>query len=246
MKIALLVYDHFTALDIIGPYEILSQLPGADVCFVAKQRGPVTVDTGAFALVAPYALSEVSAADVLVVPGSSSGTLSAAADPALIGWIQQIHAGSQWTTSVCSGALLLAQAGLLRGLPATTHWGAMPILERMGGVPAPDQRMVRNGKVITAAGVSAGIDMALYLAGEIAGRERAEAIQLAAEYDPQPCFQAGHFSKASEPVRELAKKEMWKAALNARESWAMLRLVGQTFTSMARNKLRFTVEPPAA
>jgi putative intracellular protease/amidase len=245
MKIALLVYDRFTATDIIGPYEILNALPGAEVCFVAKERGPVMVDSGAFALVAPYSLADVAQADVLVVPGSSSGTMSAAADPALIAWVQQIHATSKWTTSVCTGALILAQAGILRGLPATTHWGGMKFLDRMGGaLPRPEERMVRNGKIITAAGVSAGIDMALYLAGEIAGREQAEAIQLMLEYDPRPCFQSGHMSKASEPVRALANKEMWKASLSARESWAILRLVGQSFTSLARRKLNFTIEAP--
>jgi putative intracellular protease/amidase len=245
MKIALLVYDRFTATDIIGPYEILNALPDAEVCFVAKERGPVVVDSGAFALVAPYALADLPEADVLVVPGSSSGTLSAAADPALIAWVQKIHEKSQWTTSVCTGALILAQAGLLHGLPATTHWGGLPILARMGARPQPNERIVRNGKIITAAGVSAGIDMALYLAGEIAGREHAEAIQLMMEYDPAPCFQAGHMSKASETVRALAKQEMWKASLNRRESWAILRLVGQRFTSLlGRNKIDFVIERP--
>lgn len=244
MRIALLVYDRFTATDIIGPYEILNALPDADLCFVAKERGPVMVDSGAFALVAPYALSDVPEADVLVVPGSSSSTLTAASDPELIAWIQRIHAKSRWTTSVCSGAVILAHAGLLSGLPAASHWAALSLLERMGALPQPRERIVRSGKIITAAGVSAGIDMALYLAGEIAGRERAEAIQLMIEYDPAPCFQAGHMSKASEPVRALAQKEMLKSALSPRESASLLRLAGQTFTNLAKRKFKFSIEHP--
>jgi transcriptional regulator GlxA family with amidase domain len=242
MKVALLVYDRFTATDIIGPYDILNGLPDVEIQFVAKQAGPVAVDSGAFALVAPYALSDVPRADVLVVPGSSCGTMEAAADREITDWVQQIHAHSQWTTSVCSGALILGAAGLLKGLPATTHWAAMPFLPRVGAEARPHERIVQNGKIITAAGVSAGIDMALFLVGQIAGRERAEAIQLMIEYDPQPLFHAGHMSKASEAVRQLAQREMLKASLTARESWALMRLLGRTFVSHARKKLTFSVD----
>ena len=199
MKIAFLIYDRFTALDIIGPYEILNGLPGVELQFVAKQAGPVMVDSGAFALVAPYALADVPRADVLVVPGSAA-TMEAASDRELTDWVRQIHAHTQWTTSVCSGALILGEAGLLRGLQATTHWAAMPFLARLGAEARPQQRIVHQGKIITAAGVSAGIDMALYLAGQIAGPERAETIQLAIEYDPQPPYDAGSPAKAPEEV----------------------------------------------
>jgi transcriptional regulator GlxA family with amidase domain len=242
MKIAFLVYDRFTATDIIGPYDILNQLPDAEIMFVAKQTGPVAVDSGAFALVAPYALSEVPRADVLVVPGSSSGTLEAAADREITDWVRQIHVHSQWTTSVCSGALILGEAGVLQGLPATTHWAAMPFLARVGAEARPQERIVRQGKVITSAGVSAGIDMALFLAGQIAGSERAEAIQLAIEYDPQPPYHAGHMSKASEPVRALARHEMLKASITRRESWALLRLTGRSFVSNVRKRLSFDLD----
>lgn len=241
MKIAFLLYDRFTALDIIGPYEVLNGLPDVELMFVAKQAGPVVVDSGAFALVAPYALDEVSEVDVLVVPGSSSGTLAAAADPALIGWIQRIHAGTRWTTSVCSGALLLGEAGLLRGLSATTHWAAMPLLARSGASAAPQQRVVRQGKVVTAAGVSAGIDMALFLAAELAGVERAQAIQLMIEYDPQPPFQMGHMSKADAAVRALAQREMLKLSVTPRESGALLRLLGRSFVANLRKRLPFSI-----
>ncbi|MDB4977254.1 MAG: DJ/PfpI family protein [Myxococcaceae bacterium] len=247
MRVALLVYDRFTATDIIGPYEVLNGLPGVEIQFVAKQAGPVAVDSGAFALVAPYGLADVTQADVLVVPGSSCGTLQAAADRELTAWIQHIHAGSQWTTSVCSGALILGEAGILRGLPATTHWAAMPLLARLGARALPRERVVREGKVITAAGVSAGIDMALFLAGLIAGDERAEAIQLMLEYDPQPPYQAGHISKARDQVRQLAGREMRAQSRTTPESWALMRLAGRSFVSNARNrKLSFRIEPRTA
>jgi transcriptional regulator GlxA family with amidase domain len=239
MIIAFLLYDRFTALDIIGPYEVLNGLPGVDVRFVAKHAGPVAVDSGAFALVAPYGIHDVTQADVLVVPGSASGTLQAAADRELMDWIRAIHGSSQWTTSVCSGAVLLGEAGILDGLAATTHWAAMPLLARFGAEPRPLERVVRRGKVITAAGVSSGIDMALFLAGQIAGDERAQAIQLMIEYDPRPPYAAGHMQKASAPVRALARREMLRASVTARESWALTRLAGRHFVSNARRRLGY-------
>lgn len=242
MKVAFLLYERFTALDVIGPYEVLNGLPDVEILFTAKEAGPVAVDSGAFALVAPYALSDVPEADVLVVPGSSSGTLQGAADRQLTDWICKIHERSQWTTSVCSGAMLLGQAGILRGLNATTHWAAMPFLAQLGVEVRPNQRIVRQGKVITSAGVSAGIDMALYLAGQIAGDERAEAIQLMIEYDPQPPYASGHMDKAREAVRSHAQREMLRQSLTARESWALARLAGRNFVSSARRKLSFRVE----
>ncbi|MDB4990381.1 MAG: DJ/PfpI family protein [Myxococcaceae bacterium] len=242
MKIALLVYEGFTALDLIGPYEVLNGLPGVELQFVGKRAGPVVVDSGAFALVAPYGIADVSQADVLLVPGSSCATLQAAADRELTDWIRAIHAHTSWTTSVCSGALLLGAADILRGLSATTHWAAMPLLAGVGAEARPKERVVRQGKVVTAAGVSAGIDMALFLAGEIAGRERAEAIQLMIEYDPQPPFSAGHMDKATPAVQSLARREMTRTSLTARESWALLRLAGRSFVSNTRKKLSFTVE----
>jgi transcriptional regulator GlxA family with amidase domain len=126
-------------------------------------------------------------------------------DDEILDWLRHAHLTSTWTTSVCTGALILAAAGILKGLPATTHWWKMGVLKIMGAKPQPDQRIVRSGKVVTAAGVSAGIDLALWLAGEIVGRERAEAIQLAIEYDPRPPFDSGSTKKASDEVRRLAK-----------------------------------------
>ena len=142
------------------------------------------------------------------VPGGPVAGQYARDGHAIVDWIRQAHRHTTWTTSVCTGALILGAAGILKGLPATTHWYKMNVLKVMGGKPQPQERIVRTGNIVTAAGVSAGIDLALWLAGEIAGQERAEAIQLTIEYDPHPPFDAGHMSKASKPVQKLAKKMM--------------------------------------
>jgi putative intracellular protease/amidase len=207
MDVAILLYEGLTALDAIGPYETLTLLPGARVRFVAKEAGAKRTDSGALALVADYSFDEVRSPDVIVVPGSANSTRSAMEDAATIQWLRAAHETSQWTTSVCSGALVLAAAGLLKGLKATTHWAAMPLLAAFGA-EAVQERVVRQGKIVTAAGVSAGLDMALYLAGEIAGAEAAQVIQLIMEYDPQPPFDAGSVEKATPSVVESARREM--------------------------------------
>ena len=203
MKIAILIYDGFTALDAIGPYEVLSCLPDAKVCFVAKERGPVRTHTNALSVMADYSLSEVPDPEVLVVSGGTKGTVVAAADEGILAWIRKVHETSQWTTSVCTGALLLGAAGLLKGLRATTHWYAKDLLAQFGAQYL-SERMVQQGKIITAAGVSAGIDMALTLAEQIAGKEMAQTIQLILEYDPQPPFNSGSLKKADPSTIEFA------------------------------------------
>ena len=194
MQIAVLLYDRFTALDAVGPYEILGRIPGAEVVFTAVRPGPVRSDLGSLALTADAALSEVTAPDVLLVPGGP-GTADLLADRAVLDWIRGVDAGTDWTTSVCSGSLLLAAAGLLTGRRATSHWIALEHLAALGAVPAPE-RVVVDGKYATAAGVSAGIDLALRLTGRIAGDETARAVQLVVEYDPQPPYDAGSTAKA--------------------------------------------------
>ncbi|MFE9370198.1 DJ-1/PfpI family protein [Streptomyces sp. NPDC006711] len=194
MLIAILLYDRFTALDAVGPYEILARLPGAEVVFAAAQRGPVRTDMGSLALTADRLLSEVTTPDILLVPGGP-GTAELLADRAVLDWIHTAARASTWTTSVCSGSLLLAAAGLLDGRRATSHWIALDHLERLGAIPS-SERVVFDGKYATAAGVSAGIDLALHLAGRIAGPKVAQAIQLAVEYDPQPPYAAGSISTA--------------------------------------------------
>jgi len=194
MDVVILLFDRFTALDAVGPYEVLRNLPGATVTFVAKEVGPVRTDSGALAITADKALRDVPAADVLVVPGGP-GQEQAMLDEAITSWIRAIDGTTQWTTSVCTGSLILAAAGLLEGKEATSHWLAAERLRDFGASPTL-MRVVEQGKVITAAGVSAGIDMGLRLAARIAGDDVAQMIQLGIEYDPQPPFDSGSPEKA--------------------------------------------------
>jgi putative intracellular protease/amidase len=203
MQIAIPIFERFTALDAIGPYEVLSRLPGARVTFIAKEAGPVRGDNDMLALTADAALSDMPAPDIVVMPGGY-GTRPLLADEQMLAWIRAAHETSQWTTSVCTGSLVLAAAGLLDGLEATTHWAARDELERLGARYV-EQRVVQHGKIMMAAGVSAGIDMALTLAAQIAGDDVAQAIQLYIEYDPQPPFDSGSPSKAPASVMDLAK-----------------------------------------
>ncbi len=195
MDIVIPLFDRFTALDAVGPYEVLSRLPGARVTFAAVEARPYTTETEMLTLSADAALADLPEPEVLVVPGGT-GTDTAVEDEALVAWIRAAHETSTWTTSVCTGSLLLGAAGVLQGLEATTHWIDMPELERYGARPI-EHRVVEQGKVITAAGVSSGIDMALTLAAHIAGEEVAKAIQLGIEYDPEPPFDSGSTAKAS-------------------------------------------------
>jgi putative intracellular protease/amidase len=203
MQIAIPLFDRFTALDAVGPYEVLTRLPGATVTFVAAERGVVRTDTGALGLEADRSFDELPGPDVLLVPGGI-GTRAALADERLLSWVRGAHEGSRYTTSVCTGSLVLAAAGILDGLDATTHWLAMDLLGKLGARPV-SERWVERGKVITAAGVSAGIDMALALAERIAGADVAQAIQLGIEYDPAPPFDSGSPAKAPEQVVALAR-----------------------------------------
>jgi putative intracellular protease/amidase len=194
MRIVIPLFDQFTALDAVGPYEVLCKIPGAEVIFAGAVRGPVRSDSGALAIVADASLQEIDSCEVLVVPGGP-GTRKMTTDETLIGWVRQIHPATQWTTSVCTGALLLGAAGLLEGLQATTHWAAAEELE-VFGAHYTARRVITEGKIVTAAGVSAGIDMALTLAARIAGDQVAEGIQLMIEYDPQPPFDSGSVVKS--------------------------------------------------
>lgn len=198
MRIAIGLYDDFTSLDAMGPYQVLSSLPDVEVTFVAAQAGPVTDDTGFLTVTARKSFAELPDPDVLLVPGGVT-TASLVPDHPIVPWIARAHRTTQWTTSVCTGALLLAGAGVLDGVDATTHWGALDDLARLGANPVRE-RVVRRGKIVTAAGVSAGIDMALTLAAEIAGADYARTIQLMLEYDPQPPFDAGSPAKAGPAI----------------------------------------------
>jgi putative intracellular protease/amidase len=215
MKIAILLYEGFTALDAIGPYEVLSRLPEATVHFVAEHSGPQRTDTHSLALIAETPLSALPNPDIFVIPGGMVGTFAAAENPAIRAWVKTAHQTSRWTMSVCTGALILGAAGLLKDLKATTHWFAKDYLAKYGAEYLPE-RFVRQGKIITAAGVSAGIDAALYLAGEVAGAEIAQAIQLGIEYDPQPPFDTGSLPKASARLSTLALSLLVKESARAK------------------------------
>jgi len=201
MKIAILVFDGITALDAIGPYEVLRSVPGWEVQFVGKKRGEVRTDSGALGLSADHAIADVDAADVVLVPGGQ-GNRALLDDEEVLGWLRQIDEGTKWTTSVCTGSMVLGAAGLLEGKRATCHWAFLDDLSEYGVEPVQG-RYVEDGKVLTAAGVSAGIDMALHLVGREVGPEVAQAVQLGIEYDPQPPFDAGSPDKAPAPIVEL-------------------------------------------
>jgi transcriptional regulator GlxA family with amidase domain len=203
VQIAVLLFDHLTGLDAVGPYETLGRVPGAETVFVGQHRGPVRTDAGSLGLVADATLGEVAAPDVVVVPGGY-GQTAHMADGAVHEWLRAVDARTTWTTSVCTGALILAAAGLLRGRRATTHWLATDQLAGWG-VRHADERVVVDGKYVTAAGVSAGLDMGLALAARIAGPDVAQAIQLGIEYSPQPPFSAGSPGTAPGPVVELVR-----------------------------------------
>jgi putative intracellular protease/amidase len=194
MNVAILIFDRLTALDAVGPYEVLRAVPGAEVSMVGKERGPKRTDAGSLALVADYSLDDVSSADILVVPGGP-GQIALMDDREVLEWIRRLHSTTKWTTSVCTGSLVLAAAGLLKGIRATSHWLALQALGDLGALPT-SERVVREGKIITAAGVSAGIDMALTLVSLERSDDLAQAIQLGLEYDPQPPFTSGSPQKA--------------------------------------------------
>ncbi|HWA55368.1 MAG TPA: DJ-1/PfpI family protein [Solirubrobacterales bacterium] len=216
MKIAILIFEKLTALDAIGPYEVLRSVPGWEVKFVGPEKGPLRTDCGALGLSADYSLAEVDDADIVLVPGGK-GNRPLLGDETVLSWLREIDASSKWTTSVCTGALVLGAAGLLEGKRATTYW---PFLEQLGeyGAEPVGGRYVEDGKTITAAGVSAGIDMAFHLVAQEAGPEVAQTIQLGIEYDPQPPFDSGSPDKAPAPLVELirsvagASSEEWLGA----------------------------------
>jgi transcriptional regulator GlxA family with amidase domain len=187
--IGLVLYPKFTALDIVGPFQTLVDVPGLDVFFIAETAGPVMDHTGRLTLNATHTFSEIETLDVVVVPGGFADR-EVAPDNAIVQFIKRVHPKTQWTTSVCTGSIFLAHAGVLDGLDATTHWGSYDRLAELGATPT-DRRVVQVGKVITAAGVSSGIDMGLVLVQQLAGDETAKTIQLAIDYDPQPPFDSG-------------------------------------------------------
>jgi len=206
MQVAIALFPRNTALDSVGPYEVLQRVPCIDVVFVGHRRGEVRTDNGMLGLICDATFAEVTQPDVLLVPGGV-GTRSLVRDESMLDWVRQVHRQTRFTTSVCTGSLVLAAAGLLDGLTATTHWSTRDILGSLGAVYTP-QRVVEHlpQRIITAAGVSSGIDMALRLVELLVDRQAAEASQLMIEYDPQPPFHSGSLEKAPESIRLLASE----------------------------------------
>lgn len=239
MQIAIVLYPGMTTLDAIGPYEVLRFLPDSELRFVSHEPGPIVTDSGVLVLGATHSYAETPGPDIVLVPGSEANTLTAMADDELLQWLKQVHQTSRFTLSVCSGALILAAAGILKGHPAITHWIARDMLPTFGVVPQRDKRIVQSGKIITGAGVTAGLDLALFVMGELYGRERAEITQLLIEYDPQPPFQAGHPTKASKVVFEAARAEMLARAKNRRNALSMPIILWRNTISTVRDRLGF-------
>jgi len=188
MKTVILLFDNYTALDIVGPYEVLNKLPNSKIYLVGLEKKEY-MDTYGLKISADNSIDEISEADILLIPGGF-GIDSLLNNEEVLDWIRRIDRTTKWTVSVCSGSLLLAQTGLLNGKNCTTHWRRKEQLQRFN-VKVKYERYIQDGKFITSAGVSAGIDMALYLVSKIAGDQTAMMFQLAIEYDPKPPFNCG-------------------------------------------------------
>ncbi|HKP42801.1 DJ-1/PfpI family protein [Mycobacterium sp.] len=235
MQIAIVVYPGFTALDFIGPYEVLRNLPDAEVRFLWHQSGPIAADSGVLLIGATHTFDETPSPDIILIPGGMT-TMEHARDAKLLDWVRRAHQTATWTASVCSGSVILAAAGLLDGKRATSHWMALPALKTLGAVPVNDERIVHEGGIVTSAGVSAGIDLAMWLAGQIGGEGRAKTIQLAIEYDPQPPFDSGHMSKASAATKAAATALLGKDMVKPAQLKAMTALLWEGAIRAARGR----------
>ena len=250
MQIAVVLYPGFTALDFIGPYESLRWLPDAEVRFVWHEAGPITADSGVLVVGATHSFAETPAPDIILVPGGFT-TIEHARDEKVLDWLRRAHESATWTASVCSGSILLAAAGLLEGKRATSHWAALSALKALGVKSVSDERIVHEGDVVTCAGVSAGIDLGLWLAGQIGGEGRAKVIQLSMEYDPQPPFDSGHMSKASATTKAAATALMSKDLVKPKQLKAATGLLWDHAIERARTKRKRSrnsriVEPATA
>jgi len=203
LKIAILLFDNYTALDVVGPYEVLSKIPNSKIYMVAVKPG-LYKDIKGLQMSADYSLKDIENPDILVIPGGF-GIDSVLNNQDIINWIQNAHKTSTWTVSVCSGALLLGAAGILKDCKATTHWNRKEELIKYGAI-LQNERYVKDGKVITSAGVSAGIDMSLYLLSLVVNENYAKAVQLGMEYDPKPPFDSGSPEKAPKEILDKVKQ----------------------------------------
>lgn len=203
MNLSAFVFDEITLLDLIGPLEVLGRVLDLEIALIGNKLAPVSTSVAEIKLMPLKKIAEIEQTDILLIPGGF-GTRALSKDDALLSEIKRLHQKTQWTVSICTGSILLAAAGLLSGVKAATHWNAIDELESFGAVYSPERVIVKD-KIITAAGVSSGIDMALLLASKLKGEELAKAIQLSIEYDPKPPFDAGSPKKAGKKITEIVK-----------------------------------------
>lgn len=222
MNIIIYIYRGMTMLDAIGPYEVLRNVKNAQIKLVAEEKGEITADSQFVHLNAKYSIDEVEQADILLIPGSTIAFIKEAANKKVLDWIKRVDQHTKKTVSVCTGSIILAAAGLLEGRKATSHWKPLDMLAKYGATPLRE-RVVRDGKYMTAAGVSAGIDMALHLVTELEGADAAKAAQLAIEYDPAPMYDSGNFSKADPEIIKLAEAQMARDAKKDLSLWEMIK-----------------------
>ncbi len=218
MEIVIYIYNGMTMLDAIGPYEILRNLRDVNIKFVAKKKGEITADSQLVYLNAKYEIDEIKKADVLLIPGSTIGFIREMKDKKVLNWIKKINETTHKTVTVCTGSIILSATGLLKGKKATSHWKTIEMLSKFEAIPTRE-RIVEEGKFITSAGVSAGIDMALYLASIL----KAKVAQLVIEYDPNPMFRYGNFSAAETDIIEYAQKMLMKDAKKDLSLWDMIK-----------------------
>lgn len=225
MDIVIYLYNGITMLDAIGPYEVLRKVDGLNVKFVSKEKGAIEADSHLVSINTKYSIDEVERADILLIPGSAIAFVREMKDDAVLRWLKKIDETTQKTVSVCTGSIILAATGLLNGKKATSHWKPIGLLEMYGAIPTRE-RIVEQGKFITAAGVSAGIDMAIYLVNLLKGPTAAKAAQLAIEYDPQPMFHSGNYLDAEQDVIKLAEENMERDAKRELTLWDMIKNAG--------------------
>ncbi|MBT0568173.1 DJ-1/PfpI family protein [Williamsia sp. CHRR-6] len=245
IQIAIVVYPGMTVLDIAGPYEVLRFIPRSEVRFVWTEPGPVVADSGVLIMAATHSFDETPTPDIVLIGGSGTASASITKNTELIDWLTRVHQQATWTAGVCTGSIVLAHAGLLAGQSATTHWSQLAVLDSLGVRAVDDQRIVQAGRVVTGAGVSAGIDLALWLVGKVAGDPVARAAQLLIEYDPQPPYDSGSLAKADATTRRAAaaivSREAAQLALKEpadllRESAALSGTVWRIAISRARRR----------
>lgn len=224
MEIVIYIYNGMTMLDAIGPYEVLRNVKGANIKFVSKERGDVEADSRFVHLNSKFEIEEVSKADILLIPGSTIAFVREMKDKKVLDWIKQIDATTKRTLTVCTGSIILAATGLLANKKATSHWKPINLLREFGVEPVRE-RIVDEGKYISAAGVSAGIDMAIYLVNQLEGEKAAKAAQLVIEYDPKPIFNSGNYTTAEKEVIDLAEKIMESDAKKDFSLWEILKNV---------------------